>query len=88
MRLAVRFQEHESSIRRGFLLSTFGDSPSFVLIIVDLAVLSRNGLELELDVTLRRSTNSLSQAGYVSKYIDEDVNFILNPFSVFLGADP
>jgi len=51
-------------------------------------VLSRNGLELELDVTLRRSANSLSQAGYISEYIDEDVDFILNSFSVFFRADP
>ena len=45
-------QENVGSIRRGAVLAPFGDRPSFGLRVLDRAVIGRDSLELDLDVTL------------------------------------
>ena len=53
----MALHEHERTVRRLLLLATLRDVPSFLILVGDVAVVSRHSLELDLSVTLHRSSD-------------------------------
>ena len=55
--LLVALHEHKSAIGRKLVLALLGDGPASVVVVRDLAVVSRHSLELDLDLTLHGAAN-------------------------------
>jgi len=55
--LLVALHEHKSAIGRKLVLALLGDGPASVVVVRDLAVVSRHSLEFNLDLTLHGAAN-------------------------------
>jgi len=76
--------ENEGSVGGKSIFSSLGDGPSLVLGVGDSAMVSRNCLQLDLDISLHGSTYGVDQFLAVSV----DVDFVLDVIDILVGTDP
>jgi len=79
----VALHEDEGTVRGKLVLSTLGDVPSLLLVVLDVAVVGRDSLELDLNLSLHGSSD-----GEVVGLEGFKNNFLLDKVLVFIGADP
>lgn len=81
--LAVRLHKNEGSVAAEFVFAFFTDSPTFFATVTYVAMVSRDGLELDLYLTLHRSANTEE---ILTVSFQDD--FLLNQIFVFIWTDP
>ena len=81
--LAVRLHKNEGAITAKLVFAFFTNSPTFFAAIAQVAVVSRDGLELDLYLTLHRSANTeeVLTVGFQD-------DFLLNQIFIFIWTDP
>ena len=81
--LLVAFHKDKGSVRRKFIFTTLRNVPSLFLIVLDVAMISRDSLQLDLDLSLHRSSYR-----EVVGLVGLKDNFFLNEVLVLIRADP
>jgi hypothetical protein len=84
LHLLLALHEDEGSVRGDLVLSRLRDEPSLAAFVGDVAVVGRNGLELDLHLALHRATDR--EVWLLIKSLKD--NLLLNKVLVLVRADP
>jgi len=76
--------EDEGTVGGESIFSSFSDDPAFLWSVSDSAVVSRDGLKFDLNVSLHGSSHRVNEFGAVSVNID----FVLDVVDVLISTDP
>jgi hypothetical protein len=76
--------ENEGSVGGKSIFTSLGDGPAFILGVGDGAMVSGNGLQFDLDVSLHGSSHGVDEFLAVSV----DVDFVLDVINILVGTNP
>ena len=86
--LLMGFQVDIRSVRRKLVLTLFSDGPSFFIVIGDSAMISGDGLQLDLYVSVDRFTYRMYLFGFVFIVFGTDIDPSLDVFTVLISTNP
>jgi hypothetical protein len=84
-RLLKGLKENVGSVGGLLVLTLFSDGPSLGVVVRDLAMISGDGLQFDLNVSLHRSADRVDLFALV---VRKDVDLVLDVLNILFSTDP